>query len=276
MKKTSRFEKLECTKDQFEIDKTIQKGNGTSFSEHVKGGRTKLIVYNSVVSSTVSTNKIDLGGMSKLKFTALLGRFNKQLYKRFRTIEDLHSIDIKFDKPSKGKNTALWDTLKPGATFYNIDIRTAYWQIGYKLGYIDHNLYIDLLNDSDAKQGKRYCFSFLQRDNYMIYHTPKGKNIIICDTSILKKALSNVRKQLYREIDNAKKGCKGVIDWNTDGVSVLPSTVDIITKRLKAAELIYKITFCKKIDDYTYSYGSIIKNFKQRPQIKTNTNDEKE
>jgi hypothetical protein len=264
MRKGSKYERLECSDKQFNVDKDIQTDNGTFFMEHIKGARKRLIVHNQVVSATISKNHIDLGKLTKLRFTALLGRFNKQLYRRFRTIPELYDIDIVFNGNSKGKNKDVWESMKNGQVFYNPDIRTAYWQVGNKLGYIDHSLFVDLLHDDVTKQAKRYCFSFLKRDNYMNYHTDKGNYTITCDTTVLKKVTNNVRAQLYNDIAYAKDGLKKVIEWNTDGICVLPEELDIVTARLKECGLEYKISYCVKIDEYTYKCGSKIKNFALR------------
>jgi len=258
-----RYARFECGTDQFEQDIAIQVGNGTSFKEHHLGARKKLFVYDRMVSTTASTNHLELGKLTKGRFIAFLGRFQKQLYKRFRTIEHLYDIDIQFDGVSRGKNMELWDNMKIGRIFYNIDCKSAYWQIGHKIGYIDYQFFKDYMNDDLFKSAKRYCFSFLARRNYMIYHTPKGKVEVKCDTAVLNKAYENVRKQLYNEIAKAKDGCIDIVEWNIDGISVLPTELDKIKDRFTAAGLEYKITLCQKLSEYEYRYGSKTKTFKR-------------
>lgn len=262
----SRFAKFEYNAEDYETSIAVQKFNKAPFREHFLGARKKILVYDTMIATTATNNSLILNGLTKAKFIAFLGRFQKQLYKRFRTIEMLYGIDIKFDGISRGANIKLWAKMKPGMYFYNIDLKKAYWQIGNKLGYLDYNLFNDYIGNDDYKSAMRYCFSFLARKNYMIYHGPEGETKINCDTAVLNKVYENIRHQLYNEIAKAKKGCKGVVEWNIDGASVLAKDVDLVCKRFKNAGLIYKITECRKIDEYTYSSGNKIKNFKRKPK----------
>ncbi len=257
-----RYERFECDPKSFEGSIAIQKGNQSSFREHHLGARKKLIVYDKMIATTASTNRLELNGLPKGKFIAFLGRFQKQLYKRFRTIDKLYALDIQFKGVSRGKNTELWHNLPVGSKFYNIDCKSAYWQIGNKIGYIDYEMFKSYMHDDLYKSAKRYCFSFLARKNHMIYHTPFGVKEIQCDTKVLNKAYQNVRNQLYIEISNAKQGCKSIVEWNIDGVSVLADELDMVRNRFKEAGLEYKITECRKLSDFEYKYGSRTKNFK--------------
>jgi len=98
----------------------------------------------------------------------------------------------------------------------------------------------------------------------MLYHGPNGTTEIKCDTAILNKVYQNVRKQLYCEVDQAKLGLDSVVEWNIDGVSVLAKDLELVMTRFKEQGLLFKVVECRKIDEYTYSYGpDKIKNFKQ-------------
>ncbi len=264
----SHFSKFEFTEEDYKNCLSIQHFNKSSFKEHFLGQRKKILVGDKgeMIATAFVGNSLDLGKLSKVKFVSLLGRFNKQLYKRFRTIPELYDIDVPFEDVSKGRNDDIWDTMKPGRYFYNIDMRKAYWQITNKLGYLDYNFYMQYIDDDVYKQGLRYCVSFLSRENYMVYHTPKGKITIECDMSILEKVYENIRNQLYNEIFKIRESCKSVVNWNIDAITVLSDEVDFVSKGFKDAGLIYKITECRKIDEYTYSYGNKgeIKNYKQK------------
>lgn len=259
------FKKLERDSASYNTSINTQKGNKTPFREHFLGARKKMIVHDVLIATTSVNNNLILGKLTKRKFIAFLGRFQKQLYKRFRTIDLLYDIDIEFKGVSRGKNHELWDTMKVGRYFYNVDIKKAYWQIGNKLGYMDHALYSDYINNDLFKPALRYCFSFLARKNYMLYHDAKGKTIEIkCDTTVLNKVYENVRHQLYNEIAKVKEGCLNVVEWNIDGISVLSSELDLVCTKFKEQGLIFKVNECRKIDEYTYSSGEKIKNFKHK------------
>ncbi len=261
-----RFIRFEKTPERYDLSIQTQVGNRTPFREHYTGGRKKLIVYEKMISTTAKKQNLNLGKLPNKRFSAFLGRFNKQLYKRFRTIEHLYDIDIKFTGASKGRNDALWNTMPNGRYFYNVDVKKAYWQIGHKLGYTDYSIYLDFIDNDLFKPALRYCFSFLARQNYMVYRKGRKETKIECDTSVLKKVYENVRKQLYNEIAQAKDGLENVIEWNIDGVSVLKADLPTVMDRFKEQGLLFKIVECRKIDEWTYSYGhdGRVKNFKQQ------------
>lgn len=260
----SRFHMFDYNEEDYDNSIEVQKFNKTSFREHFLGARKKVLVHDTMIATTAKNNNLILGSLTKAKFIAFLGRFNKQLYKRFRTIDMLYSINIQFDGQSRGRNDELWDTMPAGRYFYNVDFKKAYWQIAYKLGYIDHTLYSEYIDNDLFKPAMRYCFSFLARQNYMVYHTPRTKVQITCDTSVLNKVYENVRHQLYIEVAKAKEGCTGIVEWNIDGVSVLAKDLDTVCKKIAASGLKYKVTECRKIDEYTYSSGDKVKNFKRK------------
>jgi hypothetical protein len=259
-----KFIRFEKTPERYDLSITTQVNNRTPFREHYTGGRKKLIVYEKLISTTAKKQNLNLGKLPNKRFTAFLGRFNKQLYKRFRTIPELYSIDIKFTGGSKGRNDELWAKIPVGGYFYNVDVKKAYWQIGHKLGYTDYSIYLDFIDNDLFKPALRYCFSFLARQNYMVYRKGKKETKIECDTSVLKKVYENVRKQLYCEIATVKDGLGTVIEWNIDGVSVLKADLPVVMERFASQKLLFKIVECRKIDEFTYSYGydGRVKNFK--------------
>ena len=262
-KRLSRYKLFDKTEDEYEYSVKVQKFNGNCFMEHYLGSRKKIIVSKLMIGTHATDNNLTLGTLSKPRFVAFLGRFNKQLYRRFRTIPQLYDLDIKFKGLSRGKNTDMWDKMPVGYYFYNLDIKKAYWQIGYRLNYIDHSMYEQYINDDEFKSAMRYCFSFLARKNYMNYYDKHGScRKIECDTAVLKKVYSNVREKLYTESAELKKGLN-VVEYNIDGFSVLANELDIARQRFKDAGILFKVVECRKIDEFTYSYGSDqIKNFK--------------
>ncbi len=247
----------------------MQQYNGTNFREHFIGARKKIIVYNRLAGTNASDNRLSLGNLPRRRFIAFLGRFNKQLYKRFRTIPELYDIDINFTGMSRGKNEELWSKMPNGSYFYNLDIKKAYWQIGYRLNYLDHEFYMQYINDDLFKTAMRYCYSFLARKNYMVYHHDMKKTEIQCDTSALKKVYKNVREQLYKEIYELKLGLT-TVEYNIDGFSVLAPELATAQERFKEKGILFKIVECQKIDEYTYLYGKEqVKNFKLK-KLKNN------
>jgi len=264
----SKYARRESDAWQFKKDVSVQIANKTSFMEHSLGARKKLFVHGDMVSTTKGSGNLELNGLSKKEFMQFFARFSKQLYKRFRSINSLYDIDIKFNESSRGRNDLVWSKMPEGQTFYNIDFKSAYWQIGYKLGYINEKMFNDYMYDDNYKSAKRYCFSFLARKNFMTYYANGKQTVIDCQTDVLKKVYENVRHQLYTEVLLVKNKCKKVVEWNIDGICVASDEFDLAAKSFKEAGILYKITVCKKIDEYTYQSGSKVKNFKKKPAFR--------
>ena len=73
----------------------LQKKNGVPFSEHFKGSRKTLYVYNKPFVTLLSGgNYLDLGDISDAQFKSFIGTFKKTLYKRKKTHKKLN-YDLK-------------------------------------------------------------------------------------------------------------------------------------------------------------------------------------
>jgi hypothetical protein len=233
-----------------------------NFMEHSIGSRRKLIIDGKVRATHMRSENLDLGEITHKQFSAFLGSFSKQLYKNFFENESLYDIKINFMSVSKKKNFKKWESMKVGDVFYNIDLKSAYWQILRKLGYIDDNLYTTYYKNDAYKKAKRYCVSFLARKNKMHYKTENLNYDIYCQDDVLKNVYKNIRNELYNSITKAVSLCSDFVEYNIDGISVLANDVDIVTGNLISLGLDYKITRCVKIDDDTYLHGCKNKNFK--------------
>ncbi len=257
----SKYSKADCNQSEFDRSKSVQIGNGTSFREEITGQRKKLIVYNRMIKTTVVKSGFDLGGLQNERFSAFLGRFNKQLYKRFRAIPELYNINIQWKGSVSGSDKNIWNKLSVGDTFYCVDLKSAYWQFGFKLGYIDQDFFNQYMYDDLFKVSKRLCFSFLSRGCRAIYHSPKRTTEIKCETAPLKKVFDNTRYELYNKISEARLGLKTALEWATDAICVLPEELDVLREKFDDLGLIYKTTLCRKLSETEYQHGSKIKNF---------------
>lgn len=260
-RRTSKYAKAECSSDEFERSIGVQIGNGTSFRVEIVGKRSKLMVYERMIKTHVKKSGFDLGGLSNEKFSAFIGRFNKHLYKRFRTIESLWGINISWEGGAGGSIPDNWKKMKKGDFFYSIDLKSAFWQLGYKLGYVDQDFFDQFIQDDLYKVAKRLCYSWLARKRKAIYYTPSGIVEIKGEIGVIKKVFDNVRYELYNKIKDARSGLETVIEWNIDAISVLGSELDIVKERFDKMGLVYKVTLCRKLNETEYQHGSKIKNY---------------
>lgn len=245
--------------------------NPQPFSEQVVGSRRKLYKGGRFICTIkIDETEFDLGGIKKSQFAPFLGMFNKTLYGQFASDPTLYDKKIDFlGSLSRGKNVEVWESLKPGDWFWNIDLKSAYWQVCYRLGYINDTLYFKYVNQEEYKKAKRYCISFLARKNKMIYNYPSlNKSYeIACDTGVLDRVYKNIRNELYNCIAYAMGDLDvndGWLEYNIDGVSVIgDENCQLVKKRFKAMGLDFKTTLCVKEDDIYYKQGSSRKSFKK-------------
>lgn len=247
--------------------KSIQYQNQNYFLEQQHGGRKKLFVESKLIASTV-VGSVDLEKLNKRQFASFLGMFNRNLYKRLREQSGLLEQKITFKGLSRSKNNKLYASLPAGSLFYNIDLSSAYWQIAHKLGYISTSIFEKYQNEARYKSVKRLCISFLARPNKMTYHFPDGLvNVIHCDTSCLKQVYDNIRNELYRIINTISDELN-YVEYNIDGISVLPEDKSKVKEYFKSEGLLYKTTICIKINEHQYRFGNRTKNWSKKINLK--------
>lgn len=259
-----RYDKYEVTESEYKDLYSIQVNNGTYLKEHVLGNRKKLYVNDSLVATLSNSSSLDIGDLSKRQFTSFLGNFNRHLYSQFLLNVKLFDIDIKFKGQARDKNHVFWDTMKEGTFFYNVDLSSAYWQIAHRLGYVSTDVFEMYKNDDSYKQAKRYCISFLARDNKCTYVIGNQVLEIKCDMGVMKKVYDNIRYELYNCIQKSLEGVKDWIEYNIDGVSIMAYDLDLVKSRFKLLGLDFKVTQCRKMSNCQYKYGSKLRKFKKQ------------
>jgi hypothetical protein len=240
----------------------VQEENQNGFSEQVHGSRKKLFVQNKIIATNSPNGYLDLGGLTTQEFTAFLGLFTRGLYSQFRKFPELYDQKIDFRGTARHKHRANFLALPVGEFFYNIDLSSAYWQVAYRLNYISEKTFNKYMASKKHKTAKRFCVSFLARTNKKIYTDPKGnKSTIECDISVLRTVYSNIRKELYKLVQEGLNGKETYLEYNIDGMTVLQEDLSEIADFFDSQNLIYKTTLCRKVNDRQYSYGSEIRNF---------------
>jgi len=240
----------------------VQFDNGNSFAVHQKGSRKELYVHNRLVATHTPNGYLDLGGLTNQQFASFLGHFQKHLYNKLQKNTNLYNFKVDFKGVARHRNLKTWEKIPVGSIFYNIDLNSAYWQIAHKLGYIDADFFNQYLEIPEYKSAKRLCISFLARTNKKTYYEPGGTSYEIhCDTTPLQMVYSNIRKELYRIINYSINGIEDYLEYNVDGVMVLPKDLNSVRNYFKEQGLRYKNIFCLKINENEFTHGKKVKNF---------------
>ena len=71
--------------------------NKKNFSEQIFGGRKSIYLNNQFTATTVTSAGLDMGTISKKKFTAFLGMFNRIMYNQFLKNPKLLELKINFN-----------------------------------------------------------------------------------------------------------------------------------------------------------------------------------
>lgn len=232
---------------------------GENYSEQIKGGRKTFFMDNKMYFYTVDDQNINIGKyLTDNQFFSFLGRFSKQLYNRFIKNPKLYDIDISYPGSPISKNVLSWTRIEELEGFYSIDLKSAYWQIANKLGYLNDKMFKKYMLDNDYKQAKRLCISFLGRENKKKY----GKNIIIkCETDILYKIYQNIRYELHGIIHEASCLVKDYVYFNVDGIYVQKKDKETIENFFKSKGLEFETELCVKYSKIEYIHKGKMRKF---------------
>jgi hypothetical protein len=252
----SRIKKIEVSVKDYILIKENYIKSGRLVNEQIFGSRKNLFDENNkLIASNVQNNSIDLGKLTKEKFFSFIGLFNKNLYKNLNTNVELLDLKINFSGMSRKKNRRNFDKLPIGTFFYNLDLNSAYWQIVFKLGYIDYDLYKKYQNADEYKMVKRLCVSFLARHNRKNYYFNGKEFTVVCDVSALKQVYSNVRNTLYQLFNDCATN-SDFIAYNIDSIYIEKKELPKIKMIFNDLELEYKLVLCQKIGLREYIYGN--------------------
>ena len=132
----------------------------------------------------------------------------------------------------------------------------------HRIGYISTEFY-DKYNYDLYKKALRYCVSLLARRNYVNYYDEQGRQRTVqSDYNTLKNVYDNVRKELYICVSKALDVCGDeYIEYNIDGISILPSKINQVKEVFNHLKLEYKITQCVKTSNFGYIHNVSNKNF---------------
>jgi hypothetical protein len=260
------FEKLKVSASEYnEIYKTIS-DNKAIIREQIHGSRKTLYADGIMVAICIDDSGIELGGITNRQFTAFLAQFTKNLYAQFSKNEKLYYLKVDNDCYTRNKNENYWNTIPVGHYLYNVDLKSAYWQLAYQLGYISTNFFEKYIKLDEYKQAKRLCISFLARGNSMTYQRiGEPDYVIYCNGDVLQRVYDNIRKKLYQSVQFAIGDITDYIEYNIDGITVTAKDLDAVKSRFIKLGLDYKVSEMKKISQTEY-----LKANKKRKFVSTN------
>ena len=241
----------------------LQKKNGVPFSEHFKGSRKTLYVYNKPFVTLLSGgNYLDLGDISDAQFKSFIGTFKKTLYKILSASPDLITKKIIFSGSSRGKNRDAFNSVPVESYYWNLDLSSAYWQMGYRLGYVSKNFYEKYICKNEYKVVKRLCFSFLARCNSKTYNFNGQEYDVVCDNTMDQLVYDNVRNELYNLIAGALDiAGESYIDYNIDAISFKQNVKKEVIKYFEEQGLEFKLLPVVKISETHYEAKDKIRKF---------------
>lgn len=247
-----RFNREVSERDYQIIQSNYHKFN-IPYQEQRIGGRKNMFNKDGkLVASVVYEAGFQIEDISKQEFTSFIARFNKMIYASLRENPDLMYLNIKAKGISRNKDRDGFKSLKIGDLFFNIDLNSAYWQVAYKLGYINQEMYEKYINQDSYKLVKRLCVSFLSRQNYKNYHMESGEIYRIdCDTTEMKRIYNNIREYLYIEMGQLYEKHK-LLGYNIDSVYVQEDKLSAIKTELTKKDFKFKVILCQKTSEKEY------------------------
>lgn len=235
-----------------EFKKTVHRfiDKNRTFSElHV--GSVKTLYFNGKsVCRATSSMLMSKDNFKASVFRNFLSLFNKNLFKQLREVNGLNELKIKrLTERTVYCNMDEWKNYPLNEYVYEFDIKSAYWQTAYLLGYIDRQMFERYYNDPDSKMYKRLCFSFLARKKYLVHHFKGVSHEIVCDNTILKRVYDNVRIALSNNVYSAVKELDTFLKYNVDAIYVDLNNASKVHKSLKDMGYDFHFRVWKKIDE---------------------------
>lgn len=241
----------------------LQIKNGVPYSEHYKGSRKTLFVHEKPYVTLLSGgNYLEIGEISDAQFNSFIGTFKKTLYKNIIENPKLLTHKVEFSGTSRGKNREAFNSIPVDSYFWSLDLSSAYWQMGYRLGYVSKNFYEKYIGNDDYKVVKRLCFSFLARCNYKTYQYKNENYQIDCDNTLDQLVYDNIRHELYNIIAGALEiAGDNYIDYNIDAIGFKNGVRKEVVQYFKEQNLVFKMLPAVKVSETHYDLKDKIKKF---------------
>lgn len=203
--------------------------------------------------------------------TSFRNSVNKSILKSSKqlklTIPDKMSLII----PKFGRNEEKWQKIEVNGVFYEVDIKKAYYQAAYKLGYITKALWDKNKDRDEVKQALRECVTWLATPRKKEYYNVSGVSeayIIECDTKIYVKVYENIRNILHNSIYDCLESIKwdDFISYTIDSVLVTENDLELVKNTLDQLDWDYKVTKLIKTAKNNYIKNGELRSFIIKPQ----------
>jgi hypothetical protein len=244
--------RLEIEPQFYEHTKQVIIENGSKMWEQTFGGRKNLFSDGELCGTIGPGDYLPLKNITRLQFAGFLGAFTRNLYAQIKKNDLLLTLNIEFEGVSRDKNYNSWKKMKNRTVFYNVDLISAYWQIAYRLGYISKKMFDSYLLRDEFKEAKRYCVSFLARENEMHYFDGREIDKIICNNDCLIQVYENIRNELYTCLYNIRKELPDWVEYNIDGLTIMKKDLQKVKQAFNEMQLIYKVNEYIKVDSNEY------------------------
>jgi len=254
---------LEIAPEKYEATKQILIEEGLKISEHFHGSKRVLYSQSKPVGFLEVDHYLNISEeLSNKEFSSFLAAFTLSLHNELRKNRDLWTVRIPFPtKSTSDKNQKAFDSVPEVSKFYQIDISSAYWQMAYKIGYISKGMFNKYMFDDKYKEAKRYCISFLGRENFVQYHDGRLIDIVHCDQTLQRQIYENIRNMMYKVIQYAADQNPDWIMYHADSISVMQKDLENVKNIFDELSLHYKVNEVIKVDQVEYCINGKFKKF---------------
>lgn len=241
-----------------------------------KFGSRKFILVNGNYAYTERSGEGIETGLPAREFVAFISGFKRSLNSQLKKNPELLDLKVPYNGRVSQKYNMTYDAMVEGDKFYNIDLSSAYWQIAHRLGYISTKLFNRYMPLDTHKHAKRLCISFLgRRREKTTYDIVDG--VYAERKEVLSKRdeqiFMNIRHELYTVISGIVEQLgSSVLEFNTDGISVLPNKREQVENYFTELGLIFKVNVCVKQNNIQYLHNTKLRNFKIQRHDSSRTN----
>jgi hypothetical protein len=219
--------------------------------------KTKIVMSDSVGANFLNQKlkrENKFSGVHPKEFRVFLRMVKRSIFHNWMNekckMELVDSVSIK-----KHRNRDKWDSIKDGSSFYLIDMVSCYWQMAYKLGYIDKALFDRFMYNDDYKQAKRLCFTLLKKNTVLAEYCIGSDvvNSVVCDSTIANNVFFNIRNMSSVYI-NELVGLLGneYLFFNVDGIAVCDDKYIDVSNYFKDKDIKVSVYRCTKTVDNKY------------------------
>lgn len=253
----------------------IQKNNSITFEKQYFSKNKKGVLikrsFKIPLKDSSETTSNRLGDLKTGGFQKSLGTitvFKRNLIKILSKNSELLNLNIKNEMGATTQkynvNYKAFDNLSVGDSFTEIDLKVAYIQSAYKLGYTTDKFYHEKKNIPELKQSLREAITWVHADIKKHYYNIKGFKekeayVVRCDVDkrservfnrVFKNIMNNLHNTIFKCVNEV--GAKNCIKYNIDAVLVDNTLTAKVINLLNELGWEYSVNQCVKISENQY------------------------